>query len=156
MPVMKPVSRRTSMAMIAGFVTCARPAAAQPRISIAVPDFTGDPVSDDVTPRSITEILISDLKASGRLALIESKGLVEDNIDVIPQFDQWRGIHAGNLVTGRIARKPNQRIIVEFRLWDVATGQQLIGAQYGLQSDDWRRVPHAIAENILERLIGQT
>jgi hypothetical protein len=32
----------------------------------------------------------------------------------------------------------------------------LIAAQYLLQLDDWRRVPHAIAEAILERLVGRT
>jgi hypothetical protein len=81
------------MAMMAGFVTCTWSplAAAQPRISIAVPEFTGDRVSDELTPHSITEIIISDLKASGRLALIEPDGLVEEAIDAIPQFDHWRG-----------------------------------------------------------------
>jgi TolB protein len=57
-------------------------------------------------------------------------------------------------VTGRIARKPDQRIIVEFRLWDVPTGQQLVGAQYGIHVEDWQHIPHAIAEAILERLVG--
>ena len=60
------------------------------------------------------------------------------------------------LVSGRIARMPDQRIKVDFRLWDVLTGRQLIGAQYGLQPEDWRRVRHVIAEAILGRLIGRS
>jgi Tol biopolymer transport system component len=59
------------------------------------------------------------------------------------------------LVIGRIMRKPEQRVFVEFRLWDLVSSQQLYGAQYLLQLDDWRRVPHAIAAAILERLVGR-
>jgi TolB protein len=164
MPRIRPVTRRTSLVIITGLVAGAglpRAATAsdannQRPISIAVPDFLNSSGADDISPREITEIIISDLKASGRLALIESNGLIEDSINVVPQFDQWRGINAESLVIGRIVRKPDQRRFVEFRLWDLASGHQLYGAQYLLQSDDWRRVPHAIAEAILERLVGRT
>jgi Tol biopolymer transport system component len=164
MPPKNPVTRRTSLAIMTGLVACAglpRAATAndgnnQHRISIAVPDFSNGSGADDISPRDITEIIISDLRASGRLALIESNGLVEENINTVPQFDKWRGINAQCLVTGRIVRKPDQRIFVEFRLWDLLSGHQLYGAQYLLQSDNWRRVPHAIAEAILERLVGRT
>jgi len=119
-----------------------------------VPDFSGSSASGEVNARDITEIITSDLKSSGRLVLIESNGLVEENLDAIPQFDKWRGINTDCLVTGRIARMPDQRVMVEFRLWDVVSGNQMIAAQYGLQLENWRRVPHAIAEAILKRLIG--
>jgi TolB protein len=163
MPPNNPVTRRKSLAIISGLVACAGlpQAAASERdnqrpISIAVPDFSGDLASDDASARNITEIVTSDLRASGRLALVESNGLAEENIHAVPQFDQWRGSNAEYLVTGRIIRKPDQRVLVEFRLWDVVSGKQLYAAQYLLQLDDWRRVPHAIAAAILERLIGRT
>ncbi|THD65465.1 MAG: hypothetical protein E7813_14930 [Bradyrhizobium sp.] len=166
MSKMNPVTRRGSIAILAVLSACAAlPHAAaandqdsnhQRRISIAVPEFSDSPPSGEVNAREMTEIIISDLKASGRLALLDPHELVEDNIDVAPHFDKWRSIDAQSLVTGRIVRKPDQRVMVEFRLWDVASGQQLVGAQYVLQPDDWRRVPHAIAEAILERLIGRS
>ena len=162
---MKPVTRRASLAMLTGFVTLARsPYAAaederdkhpQP-ISIAVPDFSGDPVSDEASARDLTEIIIADLKASGRFVLVEPDRSVDENLDPIPQFGRWRGLHAESLVIGRIARQEDRRVKVEFRLWDVATGHQLVGAQYWLQPEDWRRVPHVIAEAILGRLIGRS
>jgi TolB protein len=164
MPPINPVTRRTLLAIITGFVTyngLQRAAAAGERdsnhqrpISIAVPDFSDSSASGEVNARDITEIITSDLKSSGRLVLIESNGLVEENLDAIPQFDKWRGINTDCLVTGRIARMPDQRVMVEFRLWDVVSGNQMIAAQYGLQLENWRRVPHAIAEAILKRLIG--
>ena len=166
MPRINPVTRRTLLAIATGCVTYTglpRAAAASERdsnnqrpISIAVPDFSGSSASDDANARNITEIITSDLKSSGRLVLIESNGLAEETLDAIPQFEKWRGINADCLVIGRIMRKRDQRIFVEFRLWDVVSGKQLYGAQYVLQLDDWRRVPHAIAEAILERLIGRT
>jgi TolB protein len=156
---MKPLSRRTWLVTTAGFIAYARSpqaAADQQRVSIAVPEFSGDSVSDDVSRRNLTEIVVADLKASSRLLLIESNVPVEENLDAVPQFDKWRAIDTAWLVTGRITRKPDQRIVVQFRLWDVATRQQLMGAQYGLQPEDWRHVPHAIAESIIERLVGRS
>jgi TolB protein len=159
MPSMKPLTRRTLWVTIAGFVTCARSqqaAADQRRVSIAVPEFSGDSVSDDVSPRNITEIVVSDLKASGRFVFIEPDGSIEEKVGAAPQFKRWRDLNTEYLIIGRIARKPDQRVFVEFRLWDVVSGQHLVGVQYVLQSEDWRRVSHAIAEAVIERLIGRT
>jgi TolB protein len=165
MPLLKPVTRRAIWAVVAGVVSCARlPDAAaadagenngQRRISIAMPDFSDNSASDVVNSRDLTEAIISELKTSGQFIFVEPKS-IEENIDVIPKFDQWRSIHTDGLVTGRIMRKPDQRIFVEFRLWDIVSGQQLIGVQYVLQPNDWRVVAHAIAESILERLVGRT
>jgi TolB protein len=164
MPLIKPVTRRVLLAVASGVVVCARlPEAAaqntgdnknQQRISIAMPDFSDNAASDVVNSRDLTEAIISDLKASGRFVFVEPDKSIEENIDVIPRFDKWRSIHTDCLVTGRITRKPDARIFVEFRLWDVVSGQQLFGAQYRLQSDDWRRISHTIAEEILKRLVG--
>ncbi len=159
-----PVTRRRSLAMLAGLAACATLSLAataednshQQRISIAVPEFSDSSPSGDINAHEITEIIVSDLKASGRLALIEPRELAEEDSNIPPQFDKWRGIKAQSLVTGRIVRKPDQRVMVEFRLWDVAIGQQLVGAQYVLEPEDWRRVPHAIAQAILERLVGRS
>jgi TolB protein len=73
-------------------------------------------------------------------------------IDAVPQFDKWRGIPTGWLVTGHVTPAANQRIKVEFRLWNVIKGEQVLGQQYFLRPEDWRRVSHVIAEVILKRL----
>ena len=157
-----PVTRRTSLTIVAGLAACATfPLAAaaednKQRVSIAVPEFSDNSPSGDISARETTEIIVSDLKASGRLALIEPRELAEEDSNIPPQFDKWRGIKAQSLVTGRIVRKPDQRVMVEFRLWDVATGHQLVGAQYVLEPEDWRRVPHAIAQAILDGLVGRS
>jgi TolB protein len=164
MPLIRPVTRRALLALAAGVVVCARlPQAAaenagdnkdRRQISIAMPDFSNNAASDAVNSRDLTEAIIADLRPSGRFVFVEPDKSIEEGIDIIPKFDRWRSIHTDSLVTGRIIRKPDARIFVEFRLWDVITGQQLVGAQYWLQLDDWRRVAHLIAESILERLVG--
>jgi TolB protein len=161
MSQIKPMTRRTWLAIATGLMTCIRlPQATaqsgtdgQRPISISVPDFSGDPASG-VSPRNVTELITSDLKASDRLMLIEPNGLVEENLNAIPHFDKWRGIHTDHVVTGRITRAPDQRVKVEFRLWDVVSSKQLVGAQYMLQPEDWRGVAHAIAEAVIQRLVG--
>jgi TolB protein len=158
----KPITRRTWLAIAAGLVIGVRlrQAAAddnnQRRASIAVPNFSGSLSAGDTTAHDITELVISDLKAVGRLTLIEPDGLVEETINAPPHFDKWRSIHADCLIIGNIARAPDQRVKVEFRLWEMASGHQLLGAQYMLQPDDWRRSAHAIADAVLERLVGGT
>jgi TolB protein len=98
--------------------------------------------------------VVSDLKASSRFVFVEPDGSIEEKVDAVPQFNRWRALNTECLVIGRIARRPDQRVFAEFRLWDVASGRQLYGAQYGLQPEGWRRVPHAIAQDILKRLVG--
>jgi TolB protein len=162
----KPLTRRAFVAVAPGIVICVPlPEAAaenkdhndsQRRISIAMPDFSDNSASDIVNSRDLTQAIISKLKQSSQLVFVEPDKSIEENIDIIPKFEKWRSVGTDCLVTGRITRKPDQRILVDFRLWDVLTGQQIVGVQYQLQSDDWRQVAHAIAEAILERLVGRT
>ena len=44
----------------------------------------------------------------------------------------------------------------EFRLWDVASAEQLTGAQYFTGPDIWRRVAHIISDAIYQRLTGES
>src|SRR5258707_164507 len=41
-----------------------------------------------------------------------------------PQSQSWKTINAQALVTGRVTRQGDGRLKAEFRLWDVASGQQ--------------------------------
>jgi TolB protein len=43
---------------------------------------------------------------------------------------------------------------VNFRLWDVYAGDQLLGVQFSSTPDNWRRVAHKVADAVYEKLTG--
>ena len=140
-----------------------RPLMAAPRIDIqsgapqpipiAITDFVGEVEQG----RAISGVVSADLKRSGLFTPLDPKTFLEviQNPDLAPRFPDWRSINAQALVTGRVTRQGDGRLKVEFRLWDVFAGQQLLGQQYFTQPDNWRRVAHIIADAIYERLTGE-
>src|SRR5258708_37144598 len=77
------------------------------------------------------------------------------NIDVAPQFEIGKTTNAEALVTGRMTRQPDGRLQAEFRLWDVAAGQQLAGQKYVTSPESWRRIGNIIYDQIYEHLTGE-
>ena len=105
----------------------------------------------------VTQVITNNLKRSGLFAPIDQAAFIEriTNIDTAPQFQNWKTINAQALVTGRMTRQGDGRLKAEFRLWDVATGQQLAGQQYFTSPEYWRRIAHIISDQIYERLTGE-
>jgi TolB protein len=132
------------------------------RFPIAVPDFSDSSTSDGGASWSaMARAIASDLRASGRFAIVESNLPIESNVptegrvDALPNFDRWRGTDAKWLVIGRITQQ-DHRSLVRFQLWNVAKGQQLLGQQYVVGSEDMQRVPHAIADELFKQLTGES
>jgi TolB protein len=127
-------------------------------IPIALPDFVGGGGNDSDVGRNITQVITANLKRSGLFAPIDQAAYLERvaNIDAVPRFPDWRAINAQALVTGRITRQGDGRLKSEFRLWDVASAEQLTGAQYFTSPDIWRRVAHIISDAIYQRLTGDS
>ncbi|HEX2653994.1 MAG TPA: Tol-Pal system protein TolB, partial [Xanthobacteraceae bacterium] len=124
---------------------------------IALPDFIGGTPPDGELARGITQVITANLKRSGLFNPIDQQAYIEKitNVDVAPRWPDWRAISAQALVTGRLTRQGDGRLKAEFRLWDVATGQQLIGQQYFSTPDNWRRIAHIISDAVYERLTGE-
>jgi TolB protein len=126
-------------------------------LPIAIPNFVPGSPADTQVGADVTGVITNNLKRSGLFAPIDQAAFIEriTNIDVAPQFQSWKTINAQALVTGRMTRQGDGRLKAEFRLWDVASGQQLTGAQYFTAPEYWRRIAHIISDQIYERLTGE-
>ena len=126
-------------------------------LPIAIPNFVAGTPGDSEVAGGVAEVITNNLKRSGLFAPIDQAAYIEkiSNIDVAPQFPNWKTINAQALVTGRMTRQPDGRLKAEFRLWDVNTAQQLSGQQYFTSPEYWRRIAHIISDQIYERLTGE-
>src|SRR6478735_3896163 len=126
-------------------------------LPIAIPNFVAGSPADGEVGVGVAQVITNNLKRSGLFAPIDQAAYIEKitNIDVPPQFADWKTINAQALVTGRMTRQGDGRLKAEFRLWDVATGQQLAGQQYFTSPEYWRRIAHIISDQIYERLTGE-
>jgi TolB protein len=164
------LTRRRALALTAasaGALASGLPAFGQQRLSvtegnvapipIAIPDFLGGTPGDADAARGITGVITNNLRRSGLFAPIDPAAYIERtaNFDMLPRFPDWKTINAQALVTGRVTRQPDGRLKVEFRLWDVSSGQQLTGQQYFTSPDNWRRIAHIVSDSVYERLTGE-
>lgn len=125
-------------------------------LPIAIPTFNAGTGADNEVSNGVSQVITNNLKRSGLFAPIDPAAFVEKtvNIDAPPNFQNWKTVNAQALVTGRMTRQGDGRLKAEFRLWDVATGQQLAGQQYFTSPEYWRRIAHIISDQIYERQVG--
>ena len=71
-----------------------------------------------------------------------------------PRFEDWRLIKAQALITGKILVQ-NDKLKVEFRLWDLAASKEMRALAFTTTPSNWRRVAHIISDKIYERLTGE-
>lgn len=126
-------------------------------MQIAIPNFNAGTGADNEVSVGVSQVITNNLKRSGLFAPIDPAAFVEKavNIDAPPNFVNWKTVNAQALVTGRMTRQGDGRLKAEFRLWDIATGQQLAGQQYFTSPEYWRRIAHIISDQIYERLTGE-
>jgi TolB protein len=129
-----------------------RPGAFKP-MPIAIADMLGE---GDQGQR-VSAVITNNLKRSGYFSPIDRGSFVEkvSDPDRAPDFASWRALGAQALVTGRVTRDAAGRMRVEFRLWDVGTGQQQAGQQFFTDPNNWRRVSHLVSDAVWESIIGE-
>ncbi|MBV9332084.1 MAG: Tol-Pal system protein TolB [Alphaproteobacteria bacterium] len=120
-------------------------------LPIAIPDFIGG------APGDIAGVVRADLERSGVFRPLDPKSFIEPikDINVAPNFANWRVINAQGLVSGQALMQPDGRMRVDFRLWDVYGESQMLGLQYFTQPANWRRIAHMISDAIYERITGE-
>jgi len=122
---------------------------------IAVVRFAAD-ATTGVLPVDVAQVVSDDLERSGRFApLAREDFLSSPSTAKQINFRNWQALGQDNLVIGRVRKDQNGLFLVEFQLFDVYNGKQLIGFSIPAKSADLRGVAHRISDLIYEALTGQ-
>ncbi|MGJ0485870.1 MAG: Tol-Pal system beta propeller repeat protein TolB [Methylomicrobium sp.] len=106
-------------------------------------------------PVSISSVVSNDLGHSGYF-----KPMSEQYMPSRPttpeaiQFEQWKSVGQNYIVVGQAVPAGGQ-YNVQFQLFDVNNGSQLIGYRMTSSAQDLRRTAHHISDLIFEKLIGK-
>ncbi len=125
-------------------------------LPIAISEFSAGLGIDPEGARQISDIVTRDLHSSGLFAPIDPAAFIERDLGMssVPRFEDWKVLNAQALVVGHIGASDG-RLRAEFRLWDVLSGQQLVGEQVFARPQEARRLGHIIADAIYERITGE-
>lgn len=120
-------------------------------LPIAIPAFGGAAAGS-----RISEVISADLARSELFRPLNPTTFQEQigDVNVQPTFDKWKAISAQALLTGQAVSDSDGRLHVDFRLWDVYAGEQLLGLQFTSTQENWRRVAHKVADAVYEKLTG--
>ena len=160
-------TRRQAAALLAGAALSPAlgtpPARAQERYLDIRPGGQFKPVVVAVTPfggdggAATSGIVTNNFSRSVFLQPLDAKSVagIAGAPDQPPQFEAARALNAQFVVTGKAGRSPDGRASVEFRLWDVSSGQQVAGQQYVTDPNNTRRVAHIVSDAIFTRITGE-
>ena len=104
----------------------------------------------------ISKIVENNLKKSGLFNPLDKEAFLQkpDIAHLKPRFEDWALIKAQALITGKVNLQDN-RLRVEFRLWDVLAGKEILALAFTTVPKNWRRVGHIISDKVYERLTGE-
>ena len=104
----------------------------------------------------ISKIVENNLKTSGLFNPLDNKAFLQepDIANLKPRFEDWKLIKAQALITGKVSFN-DEKLRVEFRLWDVLAGREMMALAFTTVPTNWRRVGHIITDKIYERLTGE-
>ena len=104
----------------------------------------------------ISAVIENNLKQSGLFNPLNKDSFIQeaDIAHLKPRFEDWSLIKAQALITGKVELE-NEKLKVEFRLWDVLAAKEMLALAFSTVPNNWRRVGHIISDKIYERLTGE-
>jgi len=127
-------------------------------ISLAVPSFIKESGASSIISRELAKVISNNLNGTGLFKSIPQAAYVSTPLSFNSpvQFSDWSIINADVLVVGSVGLKPDGRLEVKFRLWDVSQQKEIgKGKQYFTNSESWRRISHKISDTIYTRVTGE-
>ena len=128
-------------------------------LPIAITEFFDDEsqiLKDQKIPSKLQKVITDDLERSGLFSSVKKDAFIQKNraMHIKPRFTDWRLIQAQVLLTGELSIE-NDRLRVEFRLWDTFAEKEIEGLVLITTVENWRRISHMIADKIYQRLTGE-
>ena len=104
----------------------------------------------------ISTIVENNLRTSGLFNPLSKEAFLQapDIANLKPRFEDWNLIKAQALITGKVTYV-NEKLRVEFRLWDVLAAKEMMALAFTTVPSNWRRVGHIISDKVYERLTGE-
>ena len=127
-------------------------------ISLAIPNFIKESGANSIISRELAKVISNNLNGTGLFKSIPQAAYVSTplSFNTPVQFSDWSIINADVLVVGSVGLKPDGRLEVKFRLWDVSQQKEIgKGKQYFTNSESWRRISHKISDTIYSRVTGE-
>ena len=123
---------------------------------IAVTNLFSNNSTLDKLGKNIASVISDNLQRSGLFIPINQKAFIQssESLSDQPRFEDWKVIKAQHLVSGKIETN-NNKISIEFRLFDVFAQKQIVGKKYETSKNNWRRVAHIISDAIFQRITGE-
>lgn len=108
-----------------------------------------------VPPTDIAEVVANDLRSSGRFEPIDRNDMIDrpTSGDLI-RFQDWRLLKTDFIAVGRVTPEGADRYNVQFELFNVLTGQRLLGQRLSSTSTALRATAHRISDLIFKALTG--
>lgn len=127
------------------------------KITIGVPSFQSD--RPDRLRMDMSELLNHDLDFSGFFIVAPNslldKELSEEGIEKKDiKFTHWRSLGIELLCKARFT-STNGEIALESYLYDTLDGTLLLGKRYRSRPEDWRKMVHHLADDILLAVTGE-
>lgn len=125
------------------------------RITIAVPPFK----SEERQKAEMSDLLGQDLDISGFFivaprSVMDAEFLNEGIDKKAIRFEQWRSIGVELLCKATVLEKENN-VSVEAYLYDASDGSLLFAKRYRATSQEWRRIIHRLADDIILTITGE-
>lgn len=113
------------------------------------------PFTSQGAPLDVSSVVDSDLTRSGYFKTLPPQRMPArpTSAEAI-NFPDWQAVGQNYVVIGRV--QPNgSQYNVEFQLFDVANGSQLLGYRMSSSANDLRKTAHHISDMIYEKLLGK-
>ncbi len=103
----------------------------------------------------VSAIIVADLARSGKFSPVAKENLIaKPHTPQDVDFKTWRVTGIGYLVIGSVNLQADGKYQVQFRLFDVLKGRQVLGYSFSATKKTLRSVAHQISDYIFTKITG--